>query len=111
MGIYRILGVLRREPVEASYLDVKYLNDTAARWRQRIRAMVQDHRQLKKSFALSRYKAERYALAMEYKLSCKHLKQAWQMYRSVQADAMIMQQAYREQASRNREKNGRRRSA
>lgn len=111
MGIYKLLGVARREPLTATYLDVKYLNDTAQSWRQRLRHLVAEHREIRTGFAQSRSISERYGYSQELTLSARHIRQAWRMYRDIQRDAAVMRAVYMKQVSLNREKNGRRRSA
>ena len=111
MGIYKILGVKRREPITATYQDVKYLNETASRWRARIRAMLTDHRKIIKDLEASRHVSERYALSREMALGTQHIQMAWNMYRVIQRDAFVMRSEYQLQVSLRREKSSRWRSA
>ncbi len=111
MGIYKLLGASRREPLRASYQDIKKIKQAAVTWRRRIRVLIQEQRDLTDVMADDRHLISRHLVVLERSMKEEEIRLAWDIYRKIQSHAQIFKTSYIERATRNREKMGRRRSA
>lgn len=110
MGIHKMLGISRREPLIATEDDIQKFDENLQEWRCRISALLAEYRQLDVIIGEDRHTMQRHLLILEREMLKGQINLAWQMYRVVQQDARTIKNAYFEENSPHRETKGRRRS-